>query len=402
MSHPDHRHARPSAVPVQTEPRPGSRAARMAHPLILHAIRQIAADHGVCIRPQCDAAHQPGHRRDPGDRPALQRRLRAQVPTLRQAQETTAHRCSCARAGTAPTNPTPARDRRRRTGRADPADRAHLEVRPGRVPRPRRLGPGGRAATTAIAEARGAAAARRACAAPHPPRQDRDTDDGDGQGGKRKRSTRRRQDAPDLPRRKVVGPHGRAGVRHQGRQDLPPVHLPDRHAGLVRAGPRRRLARRPEHATTTGGPPGTPCISRPCWTGSGRTCAAPRASTSSTWAPSNPNAAWPRTATSPSAAPCRTRRCARSSPPPTTRSGGPAPPPSCTYPRPTSPSGTNRRQDLPRPDHRPAAPDLGRGHGRTGRRAGRRPGPGTGVRGALRRPGQTDRRASPAPRRPRR
>src|SRR5690606_14203020 len=31
--------------------RPGSRAARMAHPLMLQAIRQVAAEHGVCIRP---------------------------------------------------------------------------------------------------------------------------------------------------------------------------------------------------------------------------------------------------------------------------------------------------------------------------------------------------------------
>ena len=38
----------PAAEPA---PRPGSRAARLAHPLTLHAIKQLAADYDVCIRP---------------------------------------------------------------------------------------------------------------------------------------------------------------------------------------------------------------------------------------------------------------------------------------------------------------------------------------------------------------
>lgn len=32
-------------------PRPGSRAARLAHPLTLHAVKALASDYGVCIRP---------------------------------------------------------------------------------------------------------------------------------------------------------------------------------------------------------------------------------------------------------------------------------------------------------------------------------------------------------------
>jgi hypothetical protein len=38
----------------QAEPaelRPGSRAARLSHPTMLAAIRQVADQHGVCIRP---------------------------------------------------------------------------------------------------------------------------------------------------------------------------------------------------------------------------------------------------------------------------------------------------------------------------------------------------------------
>ncbi len=40
-----------TAASVAEPPRPGSRAARLAHPLTLHALKAMAAEHGVCIRP---------------------------------------------------------------------------------------------------------------------------------------------------------------------------------------------------------------------------------------------------------------------------------------------------------------------------------------------------------------
>jgi hypothetical protein len=64
---------------------------------------------------------------------------------------------------------------------------------------------------------------------------------------RRHRSTRRRQDAPDLPRRKVSPPHHREDLHGAGRQDVPP--FPIRHADLpvLRAGERGRHTCRPRH-----------------------------------------------------------------------------------------------------------------------------------------------------------
>lgn len=39
------------APPLLDEPRPGSRADRMRHPLTLHAIKQLATEYGVCVHP---------------------------------------------------------------------------------------------------------------------------------------------------------------------------------------------------------------------------------------------------------------------------------------------------------------------------------------------------------------
>ena len=40
-----------TAEPEIDPPRPGSRAARLSHPLTMHALKTMAAEHGVCIRP---------------------------------------------------------------------------------------------------------------------------------------------------------------------------------------------------------------------------------------------------------------------------------------------------------------------------------------------------------------
>ena len=103
----------------------------------------------------------------------------------------------------------------------------------------------------------------------------------------------------------------RQGVHRAGRQVLPAVDVPHPHLRQLRQGPRRRHPRRPGHATTTSGRPGTRCTS-PRWsTGSSRTCAASSATTCSTSAPSNRNDGSPRTCTWPSAARCPGPCCGR-------------------------------------------------------------------------------------------
>ena len=75
------------------------------------------------------------------------------------------------------------------------------------------------------------------------------------------RSTRRRQDAPNLPRRPGRAAHRRAGLR--GRQ-VPALDVPHAHLRQLRPGGRRRRRARPRHATTTAAPPGTRSTSRRC------------------------------------------------------------------------------------------------------------------------------------------
>ena len=41
----------PGLTPDTAQPRPGSRAARLALPRAVDALKDLAADHGVCIRP---------------------------------------------------------------------------------------------------------------------------------------------------------------------------------------------------------------------------------------------------------------------------------------------------------------------------------------------------------------
>ena len=55
---------------------------------------------------------------------------------------------------------------------------------------------------------------------------------------RRHRSTRRRQDTPDLPRRKVADADDRQGLHRGGRQDVPAIYV--RHADLPRLRPRRK------------------------------------------------------------------------------------------------------------------------------------------------------------------
>ena len=136
-------------------------------------------------------------------------------------------------------------------------------------------------------------------------------------------------------------PHRGQDLHRAGRQDLPPV--PVRHADVpvVRAGRRGRSTRRPGSPMSMTGPPATPCTSPRCSTGSSRTCAATSATTCNTSPPSNPSGGSPRTSTSPCAAPSPGPSSAASWPPPTTRSGGPTPAPSNTVTAASCRSGTS-------------------------------------------------------------
>jgi hypothetical protein len=62
---------------------------------------------------------------------------------------------------------------------------------------------------------------------------------------RRHRSTRRRQDTPDLPKRKISPPHDRQDLHRPGRQGLPPVSVRDLDLPVLRPGRRGRSARRP-------------------------------------------------------------------------------------------------------------------------------------------------------------
>ena len=128
--------------------------------------------------------------------------------------------------------------------------------------------------------------------------------------GRRVRSTRRRQDAPDLPRvpleDRTVG-RGVPPPRTAG-EYRPSMFLT---VTLPSYGPvspcRVHLGIRA--AMTIGGRRWMRCTSRSWSTGSGRTCAAAPATGCSTSPPSNPNDASPRTCTPPSAAPSPARCC---------------------------------------------------------------------------------------------
>ena len=140
--------------------------------------------------------------------------------------------------------------------------------------------------------------------------EDQDDDDEPGEGSRRVRSTRRRSDAPDLPRVPMERARsaGRSS-RRDGRECRPSMFLT---LTLPSYGPVRRAGVPVDPASmTTGGPRWTRCTSRSWSTGSCRTCAAAPATGCSTSPPSNPRPGWRRTCTWRSAAPSRGRCSAR-------------------------------------------------------------------------------------------
>ena len=138
---------------------------------------------------------------------------------------------------------------------------------------------------------------------------------------RRHRSTRRRQDAAPLPRRPVSARTvGKTYTAPDGKTFRPSLFVTLTCPSYGRVGEDGAPPTRTP--TTTPAPPATRCTSPRCSTGSSRTCAGSPAMTCSTSPPSNHSAGSPRTSTSPSAAPSPAPNSARSSPPPTTRSGG--------------------------------------------------------------------------------
>jgi hypothetical protein len=131
-----------------------------------------------------------------------------------------------------------------------------------------------------------------------PPDASDEDDDGrgdelDGEGTRPVRSTRRRQDVPDLPRvRSRTGPWG--GCSPRGRQALPALDVRHIDAGLVWAGHHGGRPGETRRPTTTGEQRWMRCTSRSWWTGSGRTCGAARATRCSTSRPSRRSGVWHR------------------------------------------------------------------------------------------------------------
>ena len=201
---------------------------------------------------------------------------------------------------------------------------------------------------------------------------DDQADDEDVEGSRRVRSTRRRQDAPDLPRvpmddRTV----GRTFTAADGKEYRPSMFLTLTLPSYGRSG-RAAGSRSTRARMTTGGPRWMRCTSRSWSTGSGRTCAGAPATRCSTSPPSNPSAGSPRTCTPRSAA-SSPGRCSRQVIEATYVQVWWPPHDQPVYVAPAT--GVDRRRLL-RPRHRRHAADLGAGarpaRGRPGRRAGAR------------------------------
>ena len=127
---------------------------------------------------------------------------------------------------------------------------------------------------------------------------------------RRHRSTRRRQDTPDLPKR-TVSPRtvGKTYTAPDGKTFRPSLFVTLTCPSYGRVGEDGAPADPDTYDYTT--PLATRCTSPRCSTGSSRTCAATSAMTCSTSPPSNRSGASPRTFIWRSAAPSHGGNCAR-------------------------------------------------------------------------------------------
>ena len=142
---------------------------------------------------------------------------------------------------------------------------------------------------------------------------------------RRHRTTRRRQDAAPLPRRKIVARTvGKTYTAPDGKRFRPSMFVTLTCPSYGRSAKTVPPPTRPP--TTTSVRPATRCTSRRCSTGSSKTCAASSVTRCSISRPSSRNGDWPRISIWPCGAPCLVLICGVSSRRPTTRCGGPIPP----------------------------------------------------------------------------
>ncbi|MEH0819311.1 MULTISPECIES: replication initiator [unclassified Micromonospora] len=189
------------AAPTPVAPRPGSRAARMALPRAVDVLKQIAIEYGVCVRPLAmrrtdldtgltEVIDLPcGATREDKCPPCAKKNRRLRQAQIREGW----HRDD---------EPLPGPEPATEAQKSLILFRAHLEfsrdeaVRAAQWDQVTDL-------DEAIREVEEAIAAEGLRGRVGPPHAGVDEDQDEEPGRRRKRSTRRRQDAPELPRRKV-------------------------------------------------------------------------------------------------------------------------------------------------------------------------------------------------------
>ncbi|MFD6696029.1 replication initiator [Micromonospora aurantiaca (nom. illeg.)] len=189
------------AAPNPVAPRPGSRAARMALPRSVDVLKEIAAEYGVCVRPLAmrrtdldtgltEVIDLPcGATREDKCAPCAKKNRRLRQAQIREGW----HRDD---------EPLPGPETATEAQKSLILFRAHLEfsrdeaVRAAQWDQVTDL-------DEAIREVEEAIAAEGLRGRVGPPHAGVDEDQDEEPGRRRKRSTRRRQDAPELPRRKV-------------------------------------------------------------------------------------------------------------------------------------------------------------------------------------------------------
>jgi hypothetical protein len=188
-------------APGQDGPRPGSRAARMAVPMAFHVVKEMAAEYGVCLRPislrrtdlttgKTEIIDLPcGATLDAKCPPCATRARRLRQVQIREGW----HRTDEPDPGPAPAT---------EAQRSLIALRAHLEFARDEAARAAQWDQV-EECDQAIAEVEEAMTAEGLRGTIAPPHASEGAEE-EGERPARKRSTRRRQDAPDLPRQKVT------------------------------------------------------------------------------------------------------------------------------------------------------------------------------------------------------
>jgi hypothetical protein len=189
-------------VALAESPRPGSRAARMAHPLSVQAIRMVAAEHGVCIQPVAmRRTDLETGRTEVIDLPCGSTRESKCPGCARRAKRLRQQQCREGWHRTDEPLPEPELDEEQQRLILLRAD--YEFARAACLARSQWDQVAELDAAISEVEALIAASGLRGTVTPPRPGEDEDQADDDEWGPPRKRSTRRRQDAPDLPRRTI-------------------------------------------------------------------------------------------------------------------------------------------------------------------------------------------------------